>query len=157
MSLRMKLVAVVGALVVILVVPGEAFAQPRPNTYRFVGGTNPVNLNVTCAPGATTGTVPSKVKVLASRNVKKVTPDQIGNSLGQSTKFVASFPGGQITVPRFESFYTLNSAKNFKFPCPANANQAGSFPITLQGYRGNRPVGTPALVHILTHRVGSAS
>src|SRR4051794_1184248 len=114
MSIR-KLITVAAAGALIVATPLPAEAKPRPQTFRFTGGTNVSTLNITCAPGASKGTTSTKLKVMATRKFNKaVTDDFIGNSLGQSTKFIASFPGGQVTLDRFETFYTINAAKNFK-------------------------------------------
>lgn len=159
MRSRSKLIAIVGALTIVLAAPTAAEAKSRPNTFRFTGATNVSNLNVTCAPGATKGTVPIKVKVMATRNFsKKVSADFIGNSLGQSTKFIASYPGGSLTLGRFELLYTINSAKTFRFPCP-NTDVGGTsqFTIVIQPYRGKNKIGTAGKVEIRLHRVGAGS
>ena len=160
MSLRTKsAAAVVGALAIVLVAPTPAFAKPRPNTYTFTGGTNLTNLNVTCAQGATTGLAAAKLKVKATRRFSAaVTAEFIGDSLGKSTKVVATYPGGKTNLTRFESFYTINPGKSFKFPCP-NTGVGGTsqFVINLQPYRGNKPIGIPAKVYVNLTRVGFGS
>jgi hypothetical protein len=87
-----------------------------------------------------------------------VTPDFIGNSLGQSTKLVASYPGGSLTVARFENLYTINPGKSFRFPCPNTAvGGTSQFPITIQPYRGKKAIGTPGKVNVTLRRVGFGS
>jgi hypothetical protein len=160
MSLRTKsAAAVVGALAIVLVAPTPAFAKSRPNTYRFTGGTIPSNVNVTCAQGATTGTTAVKLKVKATRKFSnQVTPEFIGDSLGRSTKFVATYPGGRTNLTRFERLYTINPGKSFRFPCPNTAvGGTSTFTIVIQPYRGNKPIGTSAKVNVTLHRVGFGS
>jgi len=158
MSTRTKLIAVAGALAMVVMTPMAAEAKSRPNTFRFTGGTSPSSLNVTCAPGATTGKSVTKLKVMVTRKFSSaVTPAYIGNSLGQSTRFVASYPGGSLTLGAFEHFYTINSAGKFTWPCPSGGALTSSFTITIQAFRGKNPVGTPGRVDVTLHRVGSAS
>jgi hypothetical protein len=159
MSISKKLLAVVGALTVVLVAPNAAYAKSRPNTFRFTGATNISDVNVTCAAGATTGKSATTVKFKATRNFSSaVTPEFIGNSLGQSTKFVATYPGGSTTVAWFENFYSINAQKKFTFPCPAApVGGTSTFTITIQPYRGNKPIGTAGKVNITLHRVGFGS
>jgi hypothetical protein len=159
MSLRTKSAAVVGALAIVLVAPTPASAKSRPNTFKFTGGTIPSNVNVTCAQGATTGTTAVKLKVKATRKFSnQVTPEFIGDSLGRSTKFVASYPGGKMNLTRFERLYTINPGKSFQFPCPNTAvGGTSTFTITIQPYRGNKPIGTAAKVNVTLHRVGFGS
>jgi hypothetical protein len=158
MSISKKLIAVAGATAMVLVTPSVAHAKPRPNTYRFTGGTSPTSINVTCAPGATTGKSATKLKVKATRKFSTaVTPEFIGNSLGQSNRFVASYPGGSMTLGRFETLYTINSQGKFTWPCPSGGATTSTFTINIQGFRGNKAVGTPAKVNVTLNRVGSAS
>ena len=160
MSLRTKSAAVVGALAIVLVAPTPASAKPRPNTYKFTGGTSVSNVSVTCAQGATTGTAAVKLRVKATRKFSPaVTAEFIGDSLGRSTKFVATYPGGgKTTLTRFESFYTINPGKSFRFPCPNTAVDGTSqFAISIQPYRGNKPIGTAAKVNVTLKRVGFGS
>jgi hypothetical protein len=143
----------------VVVTPAAAEARPRPATFRFTGGTAPGIINVTCAPGAQTGKSPTRLKVKATRRFnKKVTENFIGNSLGLSTKFVATYPGGSLTLGRFERWYTINAQRQFSFPCPMTAvNGTSQFEITIQPYRGRRPIGTAARVNVTLRRVGSSS
>jgi hypothetical protein len=166
MSTSRKLLAVAGAAAMVVLTPGLAEAKARPNTFRFTGGTNVSTLNVTCAKGATSGTTSQKLSVKATRKFSSaVTEDFIGNSLGQSTKFVASFPSpgtkggvGKLTLTRFESLYKINPSKNFRFPCPNTAvGGTSTLNITIQPYRGSKPIGTPAQVNVNLVRVGQGS
>lgn len=166
MSTRNKLFAVAGALAMVVVTPAAAEAKARPGTFRFTGGTNVTSLNVTCANGATQGTASVKLKVKATRKYSSaVTEDFIGNSLGQSNRIVATFPSpgtksgvGSLPISRFESSYTINPSKNFKFPCPMTAvGGTATFPITIQPYRGSKPIGTAGHVNVTLVRVGAAS
>lgn len=158
MSKRTKLIAVAGALAMVVLTPAAAEAKPRPNTFRFTGSTNPTSVNVTCAPGATTGTSATKLRVKVTRNFSNaVTPEFIGNSLGQSNRFVASYPGGTTVLGRFENWYQINSKGKFTWPCPSGGALQSTFTITIQGYRGNKPVGTAGKVNVTMNRVGSAS
>jgi hypothetical protein len=159
MSHRMKFAAVVGALAIVLVAPTPASAKSRPNTFRFTGGTNVSDVNVTCAQGATTGTTAVKLKVKVTRRFSPaVTAEFIGDSQGRSTKLVAVYPGGKTNLTRFEAFYTINPGKSFKFPCPNTAvGGTSTFTITIQPYRGNKPIGTAAKVNVTLHRVGFGS
>jgi hypothetical protein len=154
-----KMIAVAGAFAMVVVAPTAAQAKSRPNTFRFTGATAPGSINVTCAKGATTGRSATKLKVKATRNIGKNVPaDAIGNTLGQSTKLVASYFGGSMTLGRFETFYTLNSKGQFTFPCPmTELNGTSQLVITIQPYRGRNPIGTPAKVGVTLRRVGAAS
>jgi hypothetical protein len=161
-----KLAAVAGAVAMVVLTPSVAHAKPRPNTFRFTGGTNVSALNVTCAKGATSGTVSTKLRVKATRKFSTaVTEEFIGNSLGQSTKFIASYPSpgvkggvGRLTLTRFERFYMVNPSKNFRFPCPMTAvGGTSTFTITIQPYRGSRAIGTAGKVNVTLTRVGASS
>lgn len=154
MSNRLKLASAI-VLAGVLILPGEALAKPRPRTFKFAGGTNVTSLNVTCAPGATTGPVSSAVTVRMTRRYKGVTANYEGDTLGKSTRIIASWPGASMPLARFENAYRL--PRSYQFPCPPLANQPGTFTITLQPYRGRNPIGTPARVDIRLNRVGSAS
>lgn len=160
MSMKSKLIAVAGALAMVVVTPAAAEAKPRPRTFLFTGGTNVSKINVTCAKGATQGTATTTLKVKATRRYsKKVTADFLGNSLGQSTKVVATYPGGSQTLFRFESWYTINkNRKKFSFPCPmTGVGGTSTFEIVLQPYRGRVAIGTAAKVHVTLTRVGQPS
>jgi hypothetical protein len=160
MSISKKLAVVAGALALVVVAPAAAEAKARPRTFLFTGGTNVSKLNVTCAQGATQGTASTTLKVKATRKYPKgVTSDFLGNSLGQSTKVVASYPGGSQTLFRFESWYTINKNKTkFSFPCPMTAvGGTSTFEIVLQPYRGSNPIGTAAKVNVTLTRVGQSS
>jgi hypothetical protein len=159
-----KLLTVAAAGALIVATPLAAEAKPRSNTFRFTGSTNVSSLNITCAPGAEKGTTPTKLKVKATRHFNKhVTDDFIGNSLGQATKFVASYPGGSLVLARFETFYTINANKSFKFPCPPNTGSVhpdavtSQFVISIQPFKGDKKIGTPAQVEVKLRRVGSSS
>jgi hypothetical protein len=154
MSKRLKLASAI-VLAGVLILPGEALAKPRPNTFKFAGGTNVTTLNVTCAPGAAKGSASALLMVKATRRYGAVTANYLGDSLGRSTRIVAQFPGGSITIGRFEQFYRF--PRNYQFPCPALANQSSTFQISLQPFRGRNPIGTAAKVDVRLNRVGSAS
>jgi hypothetical protein len=154
MSKRLKLASAI-VLAGVLILPGEALAKPRPRTFKFAGGTNVTSLNVTCAPGATAGSPSALLMVKATRRYGAVTANYLGDSLGRSTRIVAQFPGGSITIGRFEQFYRF--PRNYKFPCPAAANQSSTFQIKLQPFRGKNAIGTAAKVDVRLNRVGSAS
>jgi hypothetical protein len=155
MSKRLKLASAI-VLAGVLILPGEALAKPRPRTFKFAGGTNITSLNVTCAPGATSGSASALLMVKATRRYGAVTANYLGDSLGRSTRIVAQFPGGSITIGRFEQFYRF--PRNYKFPCPVHTNPASStFTISLQPFRGRTAIGTAAKVDVRLNRVGSAS
>lgn len=159
MSISKKLAVVAGALAMVVMAPTAAHAKVRPNTFRFTGGTNVSKLNVTCAKGATQGTASTTLKVKATRKFSiKVTENFIGNSLGQSTRIVASYPGGSQTLTRFESWYNINKNRKFTFPCPMTAvGGTSTFQISLQPYRGADPIGAAAQVWVTLTRVGQSS
>ena len=158
MPISKKLIAVAGALAMVVITPSVAEAKARPNTYRFTGGTSPSSINVTCAPGATTGQSATRLRVKATRKFSSaVTPEFIGNSLGRSNRFVASYPGGSMVIGRFETLYTINSQGKFTWPCPSGGALTSHSPSTIQGFRGRTPVGTAAKVNVTLNRVGSAS
>jgi hypothetical protein len=142
----------------VVVSPTAAHAKARPNTFRFTGGTNPTSINVNCAPGATQGKSSTRLKVKVTRKFSSaVSAEYIGNSLGQSTRFVASYPGGSMVLGRFEQWYYINSQGKFTWPCPSGGALQSKFTITIQGFKGNKPVGTTGKVDVTLNRVGSAS
>ena len=154
MSNRLKIASAI-VLAGVLALPGVASAKPRPRTGPFAAGTNVSTLNVTCAPGATSGTSPVVLRVKATRRYSGVTADYLGDTQRRSTRIVASWPGGSMTIGRFESFYRLTGQQ--VFPCPPLASAPGTFTITLQPFRGRNPIGTSAKADVRLNRVGSAS
>jgi hypothetical protein len=154
MSIRMKLVAVVGALAVLFIAPTEAFAAKAPKLRGpFAVGASQNSYNVKCAPGATSGT--SSIKLRLTRNVKRVTPAEVGYDNFRATRYVASWDGGSIVMRNVGPFYS--AARGVTFPCPASSDGHGTFVVTVQPYRGNTAIGKASTYVVVTHRVGSPS
>jgi hypothetical protein len=154
MSIRMKFVAVVGALAVLVVAPSEAFAARAPKLRGpFVVGASQNSYNVKCAPDAESGT--SSIRIRLTRNVKRVTPSEVGYDDFRATRYVASWDGGSIVMKNLGRFYP--AAAGVTFPCPETSSAQGTFVIKVQPYRGNTAIGKAATYVVVTHRVGSPS
>jgi hypothetical protein len=154
MSIRKKLVAVVGALAVLVIAPTEAFAAKAPKLRGpFAVGASQNSYNVKCAPGAESGT--SSIKIRLTRSVKRVTPSEVGYDNFRATRYVASWDGGSIVMKNLGRFYP--AAARVTFPCPETSSAPGTFVITVQPYRGNTAIGKASTYVVVTHRVGSPS
>jgi hypothetical protein len=155
MSIRLKLVAVVGALAVLFVAPTEAFAAKAPKLRGpFAVGASQNSYNVTCAPGASSGT--SSIQLRLTRSVKRVMPAEVGYDNFQANRYVASWQGGSIVMKSLGRFYP--AAAGVTFPCPASSAGPGTFVVTVQPYnRKGSPIGKASTYVVVTHRVGSPS
>jgi hypothetical protein len=154
MSIRSRFVAVVGALVVLVVAPSQAFAAPAPKLRGpFVVSASQNSYNVKCAAGADSGT--SSIKIRLTRNTRRVTPAEVGYDNFRATKYVASWDGGSITMRSLGRFYPAQHG--VKFPCPETSAGHGTFVIKVQPFRGNTAIGKASTYVVVTHRVGSPS
>jgi hypothetical protein len=153
MSIRLKLVAVVGALAVMFIAPSEAFAAPKLRG-PFAVGASQNSYNVTCSARATQGT--SSIKLRLTRSVRRVTPAEVGYDNFQATRYVATWQGGSIVMKSLNRFYPAEAGVTF--PCPASSVGHGTFVITVQPYnRKGSPIGKASTYVMVTHRVGSPS
>jgi hypothetical protein len=149
MSNRMKFAAVLGALSMLLVAsPAQAKARS------FALSASQGTYNVTCAPGATHGTSSIKIKVIVG-GLGRITKLELGNDNGRANRYIASWDGGQISLNARGRFFPAQA--NLSFPCPPTSAAPVPFKITVQGYRFNVAVGTPAIYWMLLFRVGSPS
>ncbi len=154
MSIRMKLVAVAGALAVLFIAPTEAFAAKAPKLQGpFAVGASQNSYNIKCAPGAAQGT--SSIKIRLTRSVKRVTPSEVGYDNFRANRYVASWQGGSIVMKSRGRLFPATAGVTF--PCPASSSKHGTFVIKVQPYRGKTPVGKASTYVVVTHRVGSPS
>jgi hypothetical protein len=118
-------------------------------------GVAPNEVQVTCAPGATTGTADVQLKVVASNaGDSRFEP---GNILGPNRRVVVSWEGGEgsSTITRMDRLYGAGGGSTF--PCPAQAGQPATTTFSFQLYSGSAPIGQPVNVNAILHRLGSAS
>jgi hypothetical protein len=145
----MKFAAVLGALSMLLVAsPADASVR------KFALSASQGAYNVTCAPGQTQGSSSIKIKVIVG-GLGKITKSELGNDAGRANRYIASWQGGQISLNARGRFFPAQA--NLSFPCPPTSGVPVPFKITVQGYRFNTPVGTPATYWMLLFRVGSPS
>ena len=168
MSIRVKLVAAAGAVAMVALTPAAAEARTKPKVIPatpYAVGANQNAYNITCAPAAKAGKATIKLRI--TRNTNKVTPSELGDTNGRTSKWVATWDGGSIDLGSIEKFYA--SSKTATFPCPTSASAVGAFTISVQSYVGTTvrtkkgftttyaTNGKPATYNVATHRVGSAS
>lgn len=119
------------------------------------GEFNPVvpgEIQVTCAPGASTGT--ADVSVQASPGATRF---KSGDILGPNRRVVVTWDGGRgsATITRFDRSY--NAGAGSTFPCPATEGETTTTQFHFQLMAGSNPVGSPVSVATTLRRLGSAS
>lgn len=148
MKMRIKLVAALGTATALLLPASQAGAAIGNPSANFVGEISLDELNVKCKPGDSTGTLTQRIRVAAKGTA--LTVAQGAGVIGNSTKIVASWPGGSSSMTRFGRQYLLS--ENAKFPCPAI--DGSPMAMTFQPYRGSKRVGVAATVGVEVNWVG---
>lgn len=120
----------------------------------FAGVVSPNDVQVTCAPGATTGTADVQVQVI--RTNLGDTGLQSGGNLGTGGRVVVTWAGSDrsTTITRFDRSYRAGPGSTF--PCPAGA-QGVPTTFSFQLYQGSKAIGDAVLASATFHRVGSPS
>jgi hypothetical protein len=134
----------------------ETVAVKRVDVQLFAAAASLGEINVNCQTNDTSGRSATRLRLKATHNTSGVNPTLLGDDQRIATRLVASWPGGSVTIGRFESFYTASS--RVTFPCPVRTTPgSGTLTVSIQPYRGSAQVGSPAKVLVKLNRVGSPS
>jgi hypothetical protein len=117
----------------------------------FAGVVAPNDVQVNCAPGATTGT--ADVRVQVTRTDLGAT----GGNLGPGGRVVVTWAGSDrsTTINRFDRSYRAGSGTTF--PCPATEGQGVPTTFSFQLYKGSIAIGDAVLASANFFRFGSPS
>lgn len=134
---------------------GKSPNAPKPvaiGAGDFAGVVAPGDVQVTCAPGATTGTADVQVEV-----TRTATGAQSGGSLGSGRKVVVTWEGSDRSTTITQLDRSYNAGPGSKVPCPALATQATPMTFSFQLFSGQNAIGDAVLASATFHRVGSPS